>query len=87
MTSTTTASLFQPCVTVSDDGTITVDWSDSYSNSWTETRDHEDMSIMEEEQYVEPAGNPHSTLLDSLVVGVSTADGLRRLADHIEQAV
>lgn len=71
-------SLFQPCVTVKDDGTITVDFADSYVN--TVLDDGETVV------YTEPGGFPHSTLLDILVAGdVSTAKGLRNLADHIDR--
>lgn len=69
-------SLFQPCIVVKDDGTITVDFADSYVNTVLD----DDETVV----YDEPDGQPHSNLLDSLVLGVSTADGLRNLANYID---
>lgn len=70
-------SLFQPCIDITDDGDITIDWSDSYVSTYDEDID--------DTVYDEPNGQPHSTLLDILVVGVSTSKGLRNLADHIDR--
>lgn len=78
-TSTATTSLFQPCVNVSDDGTIEIDWFDSYVNTVDTFYDHP-------ERYEEPEGEPHSTLLDRLLGDHRNdpAGALRRLADYIE---
>jgi hypothetical protein len=74
-------SLFQPCITVEDDGTITVDWSDSYVN----TIEIDDDGLPGDVLYTSDEGDKHSKFLDALVIdGVSTTQGLRRLADHIE---
>ncbi len=70
-------SLFQPCITIGDDGTIDIDWSDSYVNTVYEP----DVLL-----YEEPPGHPHSALLDRLVSEdqPSPAVALRRLADYME---
>lgn len=74
-------SLFQPCITVDDDGTVSVDWSDSYVN----TVEFDDDNLPGDVTYTSDEADQHSKYLDSLVVdGVSVSAGLRKLADLIE---
>lgn len=80
-------SLFQPVVLVDDDGTVSVDWSDAYVS--TDASGHDGIIRTE---YAEPAGQPHSSLLDGVLAlagprsptPAEQAAALRRLADHIE---
>lgn len=74
-------SLFQPAVSVSDNGVIQIDWFDCYVN--TVDGDSDDIEVA----YGEPEGQPHSTLLDSIIGDhrAEPAVALRRLADYIER--
>lgn len=72
-------SLFNPEVTVSDDETITVDFTESY----VFTVDVEGHILADE-----PDGKPHSTLLDGVLGAerdtTNAPAALRRLAAYIE---
>ena len=68
-------SLFTPCINVSDDGKVEVDFGDSYQNTWDATAG----------AFTDEPAQAHVDLLDSLVASKPTPDALRALADHIER--
>lgn len=79
---TTTSSLFLPCVTVDSDGTIDIDWFDSYSNTVLDPNGPNDTVV-----YDEPEPKMASTLIDNILGDWRTdpAGALRRLATYIDQ--
>lgn len=67
-------SLFQPILTVDDDGRIDFDFGQSYTNTVNETT--------QEERYDDP--HDHHVVLDTVLGQGTTVEKLRRLANHIE---
>lgn len=72
-------SLFQPCITIDDDGTINVDWGSSYVN--TVDVDNPALEILDDDPH------KHAAKLDAILGitdGASPAERLRRLAAAVE---
>ena len=75
---------FQPWVTVADDGSISVDFSDCMAGTWEELPDCAESEADPDED--ERGYNVHAAYLDGVIGtgGTSPAEQLRRLADHLD---